>query len=143
MGKNLIFFNKTLDFFSESMVKMNRGGEADEPKGPMMKKAVIIIMIISGAVASFLFFDWHVKTKKMAAAPSITLYSWTDGNGQKHFTDTQPPRGAKNVEEFKGYEHVEPPLITKIRDKTADFFKWIKDKLFKKQKDRKKKTKNA
>ena len=108
-----------------------------------MKKALIVIIIILVASGGFLFYDWHVKTKKMAAEPSMTLYSWTDENGEKHFTDTQPPRGAKNVEEFKGYEHVKPPLITKIRDKSVDFFKWIKDKLFKKKKDKKKKTKKA
>ncbi len=108
-----------------------------------MKKALIVIIIIFVAIGGFLFYDWHVKTKKMAAEPSMTLYSWTDENGEKHFTDTQPPRGAKNVEEFKGYEHVKPPLITTIRDKSVDFFKWIKDKLFKKKKDKKKKTKKA
>ena len=105
-----------------------------------MKKAVIVIFIILVASSGFLFYDWYVKTKKMAAEPSVTLYSWTDENGEKHFTDTQPPRGAKNVEEFKGYEHVRPPLIIKIRDKSVDFFKWIKGKLFKKKK---KKTKKA
>ena len=108
-----------------------------------MKKALIVAIIILVAGGGFLFYDWHVKTKKMAAEPNITLYSWTDENGEKHFTDTQPPRGAKNVEEFKGYEHVKPPIITKIRDKSVDFFKWIKDKLFKKKKDKKKKTKKA
>ena len=108
-----------------------------------MKKVLIVVIIILVTGGGFLFYDWHVKTKKMAAEPSITLYSWTDENGEKHFTDTQPPGGAKNVEEFKGYEHVRPPLITKIRDKSVDFFKWIKDKLFKKKKDKKKKTKKA
>lgn len=104
-----------------------------------MKKALIVIIIILVAAGGFLFYDWHVKTKKMAAEPSITLYSWTDENGEKHFTDTQPPQGARNVEEFKGYEHVKPPFITKIRDKSVDFFKWIKGKLFKKKGDKKKK----
>ena len=108
-----------------------------------MKKALIVGIIILVAIGGFLFYDWYVKTKKMAAEPSITLYSWTDENGEKHFTDTQPPREAKNVEEFKGYEHVKPPLITKIRDKSVDCFKWIKNKLFKKKKDKKKKTKKA
>ena len=103
----------------------------------------MIIIIIFCAAGSLLFYDWYVKTKKMAAEPSITLYSWTDENGKKHFTDTQPPRGAKQVEEFKGYEHVKPPLIIKIRDKSVDFFKWIKSKLFKKKKDEKKKTQKA
>ena len=108
-----------------------------------MKKALIVIIIILIAAGGVLFYDWHVKTKKMAAEPSITLYSWTDENGEKHFTDTQPPRGAKNVEEFKGHEYVKTPLIIKIRDKSADFFKWIKGKLFKKKEEKKKKRKKT
>ncbi len=104
-----------------------------------MKKALIVVIIILVAIGGFLFYDWHVKTKKMAAEPSITLYAWTDDNGEKHFTDTEPPRGAQNIEEFKGYEHVKPPLITKIRDKSVDFFKWINKKLFKKKSEKKKK----
>lgn len=96
-------------------------------------------MIILCAIGGLLFYDWHVKAKKMAAEPSITLYSWTDESGEKHFTDTQPPKGAKNVEEFKGYEHVKPPLIYKIRDKSVDFFKWLKSKLFNKKEEKKRK----
>ena len=99
-----------------------------------MKKALIVILVLLCATAGFLYYDWHVKTKKLAADPNITLYSWTDEEGKKHFTDTQPPLNAKNVEEFKGYEHIKPPLIKIIKDKTIDFFKWVKGKLFKKKK---------
>ena len=106
-----------------------------------MKKALIITIIILSLAGGFLYYDWHVKTKRMEAEPNITLYSWTDENGEKHFTDTQPPQGAKNVEEFKGYEHVKPPLIVQIKDKSLDLFKGIKGKLFKKKKDRKKNQK--
>ena len=103
-----------------------------------MKKALIIILILLIGTAGFLYYDWYVKTKKLAAEPSITLYSWTDKEGKKHFTDTQPPLGAKNVEEIKGYEHIEPPLIEKIKDNSIVFFKWVKGKLFKKKKKNKK-----
>ena len=98
-----------------------------------MKKALIVILVLLCATSGFLYYDWHVKTKKLAAEPSVTLYSWTDEEGQKHFTDTQPPQNAKNVEQLKGYEHIERPLIEKIKDKTIDFFKWLKGKLFKKK----------
>ena len=86
--------------------------------------------------------EWHRawKNEFPTAWQEVVHY---DENGEKHFTDTQPPRGARNVEEFKGYEHVKPPLIIKIRDRSIDFFKWIKGKLFKKKKDKKKKTKKA
>ena len=98
-----------------------------------MKKALIVVLILLCGTAGFLYYDWHVKTKKLNADPSITLYSWTDAEGKKHFTDTQPPQNAKNFEELKGYEHIEPPLIEKIKDKTIDFYKWVKGKLFKKK----------
>jgi hypothetical protein len=103
-----------------------------------MKKALIVILIILSLAGGFLYYDWHVKTKKMEAEPNITLYSWTDENGEKHFTDTQPPRGAKNIEEFKGYEHIRPPFIVQIKDKSIGFFKWIKGKLLKKKEDKRK-----
>jgi hypothetical protein len=102
-----------------------------------MKKVFIGILIVSSLAGGFLYYDWHVKTSKMAAEPNITLYFWTDENGEKHFTDTQPPHGAKNVEEFKGYEHVKPPFIVQIKDKSVGCLKWIKGKLFKKKKDKK------
>ena len=107
----------------------------------MKKKGVIIIIVLGLGIGGFLFYDWHAKSKKMAAEPSITLYSWTDENGKKHFTDTQPPNGAKNIEEIKGYEYVEPPLVVKLKDKTSDFFKWVKGNLFKKKSKNTKKKK--
>jgi flagellar basal body-associated protein FliL len=110
-------------------------------KERQMKKALIIILIFLGIVGGFLYYDWHVKSQKMAAEPNITLYAWTDQNGEKHFTDTQPPRGAKNIEEFKGYEHIKPPFIVQIKHKSVDFFNWIKGKLFKKKDDKKKNKK--
>ena len=98
-----------------------------------MKKALIVVLVVLFGTAGFLYYDWHVKTKKLAAEPNITLYSWTDEDGKKHYTDTQPPLNAENVEEFKGYEHIKPPLIKIIKDKTIVFFKWVKGKLFKKK----------
>jgi hypothetical protein len=103
-----------------------------------MKKGLIIALIIILGFAGFLAYDWHVKTTIQADDQRATLYSWTDEKGAKHYTDTQPPDDAKNVEESKGYSYVEPPLVIKIKDNTIEMYGWIKAKLFKK-KDRKKK----
>lgn len=103
-----------------------------------MKKGLIIAFIIVLGSAGFLAYDWHVKTAIQTDDQRITLYSWTDAQGAKHYTDTQPPDGAVNVEESKGYKYVEPPLVIKIKDQTIKMYKWIKGKLFKK-KDKKKK----
>jgi hypothetical protein len=115
----------------------------ESAKGSLMKKTTIIVLIAICGIAGFLFYDWHVKTKKLAAEPNITMYSWTDEDGNKHYTDTQPPLNARDVEEFKGYEHIEPPLIFKIKDKSSDFFKWVKGKLFKKKRHKDKKIMNS
>ena len=99
-----------------------------------MKKAIIIVIILVCAAAGYLYYDWHVQTKKMAAEPKITLYSWTDKNGVKHFTDTPPPEGVTDIQTNEGHKYVEPALVSKIIDKTNEFFDWIKNKIFKKKK---------
>jgi hypothetical protein len=103
-----------------------------------MKKGLIIALIIILGSTGFLAYDWHVKTTIQADDQQVTLYSWTDEKGAKHYTDTQPPDGAKNVEERRGYKYVDSPLAIKIKDKTIEMYRWIKAKLFKK-KDRKRK----
>jgi hypothetical protein len=103
-------------------------------KETLMKKAIIIIIILVCVVAGYLYYDWRTQTQKMAAQPKITLYSWTDKNGVKHFTDTAPPEGAIDVQETQGLKYVEPPLVVKIKEKTNEFYDWIKSKISKKKK---------
>jgi len=102
-----------------------------------MKKTLIIALIIILGSVGFLAYDWHVKTTIQADDQRVTLYSWTDESGARHYTNTQPPDGARNIEESKGYKYVDQPLVVKIIDKIINGYKWTKDKLFKK-KDRKK-----
>jgi hypothetical protein len=103
-----------------------------------MKKVVIILLVLICGGVGLLAYDWYVKTTIQEDDQRVTLYSWTDDKGAKHFTDTQPPDGAKNIEESKGYKYVDQPLVVKIKNKTIEGYKWIKEKLFK-MKDRKKK----
>jgi len=103
-----------------------------------MKKVVIILLVLICSAVGLLAYDWHVKTTIQEDDQRVTLYSWTDDKGAKHYTDTQPPNGAKNIEESKGYEYADQPLVAKIKNKTIKGYKWFKEKLFKK-KDRKKK----
>jgi len=104
----------------------------------MRKTSIIALLVILGA-AGFLAYDWHVKTTIQEDDQRVTLYSWTDDKGARHYTNTQPPDNAKNIEESKGYKYVEPPLVLKIKDKTIDMYNWIKEKLFKKKDQNKKK----
>ena len=46
-----------------------------------MKKVLVFIIIFIGVAAGYLYYDWNVKTKRLAAEPSKTVYSWTDENG--------------------------------------------------------------
>ena len=103
-----------------------------------MKKVFIILLVLICGGVGLLAYDWHVKTSIQEDDQRVTLYSWTDEKGAKHFTNTQPPDGARNIEESKGYKYVDQPWVVKIKNKTIEGYKWIKEKLFKK-KDRKKK----
>ena len=84
-----------------------------------MKKGLIIALTIILGAFGYLAYDWHVKTKILEDDQRVTLYSWTDEKGAKHYTNTQPPDGARNVEENKGYEYSDRPLVIKLKDKSA------------------------
>ena len=103
-----------------------------------MRKAIIIIIIIIIAAAGFLGWDWYDKAQKQKLEPSITLYYWTDTEGNKHISDVAPPQNAENVYKDKGYKYISPPLIVTIKDKVVDFFKETRKKLFKPKKTQKK-----
>ena len=98
-----------------------------------MKKALIAASIIILGAAGFLTYDWHVKTTIYEDDQRVTLYSWTDDKGSRHYTNTQPPDGARNVELIKGFEYTDQPLALKLKNKTVDGYKWVEEKLFKKR----------
>ena len=104
----------------------------------MRKTAIIAVVALVLGTAGFLTYDWHVKTTLREDDQRVTLYSWTDENGARHYTNTQPPDGARNIEERKGYQYTGQPLVVKMRDKITEGYKWIKGKLFKKKKKKKK-----
>ena len=103
-----------------------------------MRKALIIIIAIIVAIGAYLGWDWYDKTTKQQLEPSITLYFWTDAEGNKHFSDTPPPKGAKDVYTDKGYKHIKPPLVVILKNKALEFYRKTKEKLFKPKKKSKK-----
>ena len=103
-----------------------------------MRKALIVIIIIIIAAGGYLGWDWYDKTHKQKFEPSITLYYWTDADGNKHISDVTPPQNAKNVYQDKGYKYIRPPLIVTIKNKVVEFYKEIRRKLFKPKKTKKK-----
>ena len=98
-----------------------------------MKKALIIALIIILGAVGFLAYDWHVKTTIYEDEQRVALYSWTDEKGARHYTNTQPPDGARNVEESKGFKYTDQPLAVKLKKKIVDGYKWVKQKLLKKK----------
>jgi Domain of unknown function (DUF4124) len=106
------------------------------PKAYFMKKVLIVGIVIIIGIGGFLGWDWYDKTQRQTLEPSITLYHWTDVRGNKHFSDTPPPEGAKNIYKEKGFKHIEPPLIMTMKDKTTEFIKKTKTKLFGKKKEK-------
>ena len=103
-----------------------------------MRKAIIIIIIIILGTGGFLGWDWYDKTKNQKLEPSITLYFWTDANGNKNVSDSPPPENARNVYEEKGYKYIKPPLIVTIKNKAFEYYKKTKKSLFKSGKTKKK-----
>ena len=104
-----------------------------------MKNALIIALITILATVGFLAYDWHSKTTILEDDQRITMYSWTDEKGAKHYTNTQPPKGARNVEEHQGYEYSDRPLVVKWWEKAVEKYKRLKEKLFKKKEKKNKK----
>jgi hypothetical protein len=106
-----------------------------------MKKALVVVLAIVLGVSGFLYYDWHTKTRKQAAEPSIPQYTWTDAQGSRHFTDSPPPKGATNIKETKGYNYIETPLVVTIRNEIVEYYGQIKEKLLKPKKKKKKRSK--
>jgi hypothetical protein len=103
-----------------------------------VRKALIVIIIIIMGTGGYLGWDWYDKTQNQKLEPSITLYYWTDAAGNKYFSDTAPPKDARNVHKEKGYKHIKPPLIVTIKNKAVEYYKKTKKKLFKSGKTQKK-----
>jgi hypothetical protein len=106
-----------------------------------MKKAMVVILIIVSGISGWLYYDWHIKTAKQAAEPSVPQYSWTDAQGHRHFTDSRPPKGATNIKETRGYEYIKPALVVTIKDNIVKYYDQIKEKLLEPQKKKKRKRK--
>lgn len=103
-----------------------------------MQKVLVAILILVLGVSGFLYYDWHTKTKKQAAEPSIPQYSWTDSRGVRHFTDSPPPAGATDVRQTRGYQYIDPPLVVTIKNKAVEYYAKIKENVFQTKRKKKK-----
>ncbi len=99
-----------------------------------MKKALMVIIILILGSCGFLYYDWHTKTQKQAAEPSIAQYAWTDAQGTRHFTDRAPPAGATDIEKTKGHKYIGPPLVITLKNNAIEYYDRIKEKISKSKK---------
>lgn len=103
-----------------------------------MKKALVVTLLIAIGFSGFLYYDWHTKTRLLAAEPSIPQYAWTDSKGVRHFTDSPPPAGAADIKETRGYKYIDPPLVVTIKNRVVEYYGKLKEKIFKRKKKKKK-----
>jgi len=90
-----------------------------------MKKVIIIIILIlvliTSSAAGFLYKDWHKKTHIDKEDRYTHMYSWTDKQGQTHFSDKKPPTGAQDTRAIEALKPLEIPHIVQIKESLSDF----------------------
>ena len=95
-----------------------------------MRKLIWGIVALTLAGAGYLGYDWYQVSKEQKQPPKIALYAWSDGHGVRHFTDTPPPPGARNVEKSQGYAPARRPLLMMIGDVLAESYESLKNRFF-------------
>jgi hypothetical protein len=94
-----------------------------------MQKLLWGIVGLALAGGGYLAYDWHQASKEQGQPPKISLYVWSDAQGVRHFTDTPPPPGARNVEKSQGYAPARRPLVMVIRDALKESYESLKNRL--------------
>jgi hypothetical protein len=93
-----------------------------------MKKFYLFLALAVLAGAGYLAYDWHTAIQAQKQPPKVTLYTWSDEKGVRHFTDAPPPVGARNVEKSTGVEQPRKPLVVRMKDAVVDAFRGIRSK---------------
>lgn len=83
----------------------------------MSRRVVLIVVGIILAAASYLVYDYYIWVKYLEPDPNVNLYGWTDARGVRHYTDTAPPAGARDVKVTSGYKHRRLPWVLKAKEK--------------------------
>jgi hypothetical protein len=91
-----------------------------------MKKLYLFLAL--AVLAGYLAYDWHAAIQSRKQPPQVTLYTWSDEKGVRHFTDAPPPAGARNVEKNTGVAQPREPLVVRMKDAVVDAFHGIRSK---------------
>jgi len=94
-----------------------------------MRKLIWGIVGLALSGAGYLAYDWHQASNEQMQPPKIALYTWSDSQGVRHFTDTPPPPGARDVEKSQAYAPVRRPLVMVIRDVVRESYESLKNRL--------------
>jgi hypothetical protein len=91
-----------------------------------MKKLYLFLAL--AVLAGYLAYDWHTAIQARKQPSQVTLYTWSDEKGGRHFTDTPPPAGARNVEKSTGVAQPREPLVVRMKDAVVDAYRGIRSK---------------
>jgi hypothetical protein len=75
------------------------------------------------AAIGFFCYDWYYISNLRENPKTELMYSWTDANGEKHFTNTYPLVGAKDIAEKEGVAYVRPTMATLVKNEAMEIFK--------------------
>ncbi len=79
-----------------------------------MNKIWIALLLIVASTGGYLTYDWYAKTNPPVEDQFAYLHSWTDEQGQTHFSDQSPPPDAKNVQKVRTRKSLEQPMVSQI-----------------------------
>lgn len=89
----------------------------------MKRRVLLIIVGIFLAAAGYLGYDYYMWAKYLEPDPDVSLYGWTDTRGVRHYTDTAPPAGARDVQVTPGYKHRRLPWVMKAKEKIIHIYR--------------------
>lgn len=89
----------------------------------MNRKALLIVVGIVLAAAGYLGYDYYMWAKYLEPDPSVNLYGWTDSRGVRHFTDSAPAAGARDVQITQGFKHRKLPLVIQAKEKIIGIYR--------------------
>jgi hypothetical protein len=93
-----------------------------------MKKLYLFMVLAVLTGAGYLTYDWHTAIRDRKQPPKVVFYAWTDAEGVRHFTDTAPPAGARNVEKGTGVAPPREPLVFRMKRAVVDAWNGLRSK---------------
>ena len=89
----------------------------------MKRKILFALVFVALIVGGYLGYDYYMWQRTLDPDPEVNLYGWTDAGGVRHFTDTPPPGGARDVRVTYGFKHHRLPLVLQLREKIVSRFR--------------------